>query len=105
MFSDVTSTANIAFGFACMPIINVFDLTSRQTRHEAVLAGAIERFAKMSSTELYAKRLERPASMGESKFTFIGNGFEMECIPFEAALISPPVHLPLQQGPTVNSFF
>jgi hypothetical protein len=58
----------------------------------------------MSSIALSSCGLERAASISENDFTFIGNGYQIECTKFQAAFISPRVHLLLRQDNTINSF-
>jgi hypothetical protein len=58
----------------------------------------------MLSIALSPLGLERGASISEKNFVFIGNDSELECTTFQAAYISPRVHLMLQEDKTVNSF-
>jgi hypothetical protein len=59
----------------------------------------------MLPVELSSQGLERAAAFGDDGFKFIGRGFELECTQFQAAFISPRVHLLLQEDRTVNSLF
>jgi hypothetical protein len=58
-----------------------------------------------SAIVLSSLGLERGASISENDFAFIGNGFQIRCTKFQAAYISPRVHLLLQETKSINSFF
>jgi hypothetical protein len=60
----------------------------------------------ISGVVLSSQGLERAASIGdgETAFTFVGDGWEVECTSFQAAVLSPRVSLLLEQDRTVNTF-
>jgi hypothetical protein len=59
----------------------------------------------MSGTILSAGGLERAATTSDSDFAFIGNGCQLGCTQFQAAFISPRVHLLVQEDVTIQSLF
>jgi hypothetical protein len=58
----------------------------------------------MGSMRLSSRGLARAVSFSHDDFVFIGNGIEMHCTQFQAAYISPRVHLLLLEDATLSSF-
>jgi hypothetical protein len=57
----------------------------------------------MSAVALSSRGLERTTSVPENDFRFIGNACEITCTTFQAAFVSPRVHMLLQQDKTIDS--